>query len=579
MTLRFRLDQGTSLSLSAPLEWAAIPSFAVLTGPNGTGKTQLLKLIERAAHGTRWTADDGVIVSLDGVSCDYFEVAFLTAKWDLPKAMPTTFQQVEQHTRSFADSLFKRDSGRAYDSLRQELSDLLTSSKSADDLASAMPTRALLWQFRSPGAVAHQLGLLFKLHHIEYRDLLADGLSPADIRAKNGPPSWEVVNRLLAASSLPYTIRTPERLKSRDPYTFQLLSNDTGAAVSPDQLSSGESVLFSLVLTLFASQEYRLQPKLLLLDEPDAHLHTSQIRGFIKTVFDILVGEYGCHVIMTTHRPDTIALVPLPNLFEMRRTSTPRVVPVTSHSALLGQMTSHIIDVMPATRCIFVEDEADVTFYETIRDALTRERKLADNPTLAFRSSSTGRGQTKTPGGKDAVRRAVEKFRADGLRMVRGILDEDNGANSPPPEGVFVIARHSIENYIYDPLVAFCCMIDNRCAPTIVDVEPLSPGDERRLLSMSDSQLQSVVDAVAILLEARLPPSINATPAPRKVMLSSGQQLMIPAWVVSTRGHDLARVAVQVDSCLTRRNLEHALVRSRLAYDDLRHLFFELQCG
>src|SRR5262245_9742012 len=83
-----KLTNGEHKSLRSPFEWNQIPNFAVITGPNGSGKTHLLELIDWAFHPERKgqrpalsTADVSVV---DG-TYHAREVAFL-ADWGLAKA-------------------------------------------------------------------------------------------------------------------------------------------------------------------------------------------------------------------------------------------------------------------------------------------------------------------------------------------------------------------------------------------------------------------------------------------------------------------------------------------------------------
>ena len=68
-------------------------------------------------------------------------------------------------------------------------------------------------------------------------------------------------------------------------------------------MSSGEKVLISLVFYLYSSQEKNVFPKLLLLDEPNAHLHPTMTQQFLNVVKNVLVDKFNVRVIMTTHSP------------------------------------------------------------------------------------------------------------------------------------------------------------------------------------------------------------------------------------------------------------------------------------
>ncbi|GGB43103.1 ATP-binding protein [Fictibacillus barbaricus] len=64
-------------------------------------------------------------------------------------------------------------------------------------------------------------------------------------------------------------------------------------------LSSGE---LSMFIRFFDLHEYVKDNSIVLIDEPETHLHPKWIRGYIKTLIDLL-GDRKCHVIIATHSP------------------------------------------------------------------------------------------------------------------------------------------------------------------------------------------------------------------------------------------------------------------------------------
>jgi hypothetical protein len=74
-------------------------------------------------------------------------------------------------------------------------------------------------------------------------------------------------------------------------------------------LSSGELFLLSLIAIVFREKNTH-KSNLLILDEPDRHFDPKLIKKFFKLIYEILCIENNIQVIMSTHRPDTIALSP-----------------------------------------------------------------------------------------------------------------------------------------------------------------------------------------------------------------------------------------------------------------------------
>jgi len=143
---------------------------------------------------------------------------------------------------------------------------------------------------------------------------------------------WELINEFLNGfQNFDYEISYPNQFdrdryfrQSNIPFSPRLKNNKKGIAINFGSLSSGEQVLCSLALCLFKSKSDNLFPKLLLLDEVDATLHPSMIDNLIKVITDILVKK-GTKVILATHSPTTVALVPEESIFVVNREGENRI--------------------------------------------------------------------------------------------------------------------------------------------------------------------------------------------------------------------------------------------------------------
>ncbi len=116
---------------------------------------------------------------------------------------------------------------------------------------------------------------------------------------------------------------TSEKFKK---HLIQLkLVNPEGLEIDVEQLSSGEKTLLALSSFVYKntynrklSGMYR-EDIVLLLDEIDTNLHPSMVKQMLEVIKDVFVGEYKYDVIMVTHSPTTIALAPEGSVFVMRR--------------------------------------------------------------------------------------------------------------------------------------------------------------------------------------------------------------------------------------------------------------------
>lgn len=84
----------------------------------------------------------------------------------------------------------------------------------------------------------------------------------------------------------------------KTPYTYVLsLIDDEGNKYYLDDLSAGEKSMLWIVCTVYG---YGLDQWLLVIDEPELHLHPQLQKQFLKLIEDISL-EYGLQCIMTTH--------------------------------------------------------------------------------------------------------------------------------------------------------------------------------------------------------------------------------------------------------------------------------------
>ena len=134
------------------------------------------------------------------------------------------------------------------------------------------------WELSSlPSSIA----TLFHNYYIAAVELRAKHKSEKDIEEALGRAPWLTLNELIETSGLSYQLTTPEGLSLRVPFDLKLRATDRDVVLDFSSLSSGEQVIIATYLWLYTAREHGILPRLILLDEPDAHLHPSMIRGFI----------------------------------------------------------------------------------------------------------------------------------------------------------------------------------------------------------------------------------------------------------------------------------------------------------
>ncbi|MBI6115881.1 AAA family ATPase [Salegentibacter maritimus] len=155
----------------------------------------------------------------------------------------------------------------------------------------------------------------------------------------HGPRPWVLITEILKNfNSFHYSINNPEDILI-EPYrtrTFSLtLKHKTkGISIPFANLSSGEKILFSLVLSIYKSVGDKIFPSALLLDEIDASLHPSQIQNLLNVVNEVFINQNNVKVIIATHSPTTIALAEEKNIYVVNRDGQNRIEKQTKQEAL-----------------------------------------------------------------------------------------------------------------------------------------------------------------------------------------------------------------------------------------------------
>ncbi|MFQ9317153.1 AAA family ATPase [Dysgonomonas mossii] len=128
-----------------------------------------------------------------------------------------------------------------------------------------------------------------------------------------------IFNEVAKEAGFRYILQEPIISENETNVTIKLYDNETNNLVDINRLSSGEKVILSLVLAIYTSNTDAQFPELILFDEPDAYLHPSMSRFMLNVLQNVFVKEKGIKVIMSTHSPTTVALAPEYSLYKMDR--------------------------------------------------------------------------------------------------------------------------------------------------------------------------------------------------------------------------------------------------------------------
>ncbi|MBS7703164.1 ATP-binding protein [Chelatococcus asaccharovorans] len=585
-----RSPGGKYKSISA-FTWENIPPLSIITGRNGSGKTQLLNLISH--HLTKTIPNDlnqheviPLEITTTGPEYSPDEVGFIGSDGWTPSnsyssvsEMPNMSRYVLQFAKNIAS--YRSDptnTSKAY-MVRKLLKNIDISSASDEQLFDLLPD-----DFRHTIAgvdVVNGMASVFLAYHykaVEARERNTPGL---DIDGNDiGRAPWDFVNEALKAADFSYRITPPHGMYIGKTYQLEFVDQLTNNSVGAIDLSSGEQVILRLLLWTFSSTKEDIFPKILLLDEPDAHLHPSMTSQFLNVITEVFIKKYGVRVIMTTHSPSTVALAPEGSVFQMERGAN-QLIRVSSHDDIIPVLTSGLITVSRASKFCFVEDNGDVDFYNLIRDLLTDYGPSKDpmclrtTPSFVFISASAGKGSDKVSGGCTVVRNWVEKFEGSPLRTTFfGVTDKD--VNNPESLRVKILTRYSIENYLLDPVNIFSLLLDGGRAPEVEDIA-ISPGDDHLLRAMNNAQLQAISNTVTSLMGTSFPG--EAANQLVEVEYTRGQKIQVPHWVVNHQGHSLLSIAQGAfgQQVVTPPKLLAAMRRVRLIPIELANMLAAIQ--
>lgn len=358
-----------------------------------------------------------------------------------------------------------------------------------------------------------------------------EALSDAEFEAKHGEPPWVLANEILSSANIGYLLTTPEGQHHEDPFTIKLVNQESGLEILFSDLSSGEKVLLSLALALYNSHFERTYPDVLLLDEPDCHLHPSMAGKLLKVIEDVFVRERNVKVIMTTHSPSTVALAPDESLYAMTK-SEGRISKQTKDRCI-KILTSGVpsLSISYDNRVqVFTESKYDARNLCDLYEAL--KERVENEVSLNFISSGSGGS-----GSSEQVREIVTLLRRNGNAKIYGVIDWD-GKNKED-EFIKVIAeerRYSFENLIFDPLlVAIYLIRESHVQAGEIETIP-------RVSYLKIANLQALEhQLLALYVIEKLAKVLNEKQDDSTVQVEyvGGRLISIPRWYLEMNGHEL----------------------------------------
>lgn len=356
---------------------------------------------------------------------------------------------------------------------------------------------------------------------------------------KQHTPPWKIINAILSDSGVDFEF---QEIKTTDfrpdlQQEFKLIKLSSGIPIEFSHLSSGEKVIIGLVIKLFTSQyyeDYLEFPELLILDEPDAHLHPEMTQLLLNVLEGTFVEKLGMHVIITTHSPSTVALASEASLYELTNqpvTALKKIAKDDALKILTGFLPTLTID-YKNHRQVFVESPTDMNYYQSLLTRHAQEKALMFK--LYFVANSMGKGNS------DVVYDLVKQIRTSGNGTSYGIVDWD--LKNTEKDFVYVhgmAERYSIENYLLDPIYLVAVLL-SRGNPNGIrqKTELLENENEYNLGHKSQEDVQKIVDTIFEIIREKYPALVDKSTL-TNIPYLNGHVIQWPTSYCEAQGHEI----------------------------------------
>lgn len=359
---------------------------------------------------------------------------------------------------------------------------------------------------------------------------------------------WVILNEVLESANFPYRVTSPNEdiinpiftnalndLEERN-FSVDLINPEDNEKIGFNNISSGERIIASLALLLYYTQNRKQNKSLLILDEPDAHLHPSLTQHFFDVIQNVLIKKHKARVIMATHSPSTVALSPSDFVYVMDKSE--KIIQKSTKDKALKILTTGVPYLSinyENRRQVFVESKYDVKFYESIY--LKLQKFLDSDITLNFISS--GDSKANHNGNCDQVITITKTLRNSGNNFIWGLIDYDGSNNSE--EYIKVIGngeRYSIENFILDPILVSSLLIREKMVNKI-DYGLENDENFYDLKKFDNNRLQNIIDVFLDKI------GIDNKEISTVVKLVNGNEIKVPNDYLQYQGHSLENKIVE----------------------------------
>ena len=352
------------MAIQSGFEWNAIPSFAVLTGVNGVGKTQLLNMLSNQLNPVFNTLYSGSeenahIILSSSIAPDLSIEGLIKYKNKLldNQAMEKSnlnilriyeddARQKKRNLQFARDEVERRRILHELESSKHNAQNIINENKKLHEYAydvelerisvilGKIPinlTDSEIREYANPYfntlTEVQDYERFVKQEEKERNEkyiLLSKEKRESEIAAvRDAERSFQVINRLFRKYGFDYFTMLDPFPADKSRRGDILFSGKNGEIVHYDSLSSGEQMIVKFIIWAMGKDIRGNRINTMLLDEPDAHLHPSMSKMMVDILYEISrpqsEGGSGIRIIITTHSPSTVAFAPEESLFVMEK--------------------------------------------------------------------------------------------------------------------------------------------------------------------------------------------------------------------------------------------------------------------
>lgn len=371
---------------------------------------------------------------------------------------------------------------------------------------------------------------------------------------------WAEFNEI--GKELGFRFEIDEPRLAEESFEVRLRDKKKGVFISPRSLSSGEKVVFSLFVALHSTKILASKPEVIMFDEPDAYLHPSLTSTMIKVLCDVFIRKYGITILLTTHSPSTVALSPEQSIFTMNPDLG--IMQKISKKDAIRSLTNGL-----NTLSVYYENHKQV-FVEAKNDALVFNYMFQSAQQHGFIQSKDIQlhfinVDEKKDGGCSKVKDTVSILRNNGNQTVWGLIDWD-GKNTPK-EYVKVLGhntRYAIDNYLVDPVSMSILFLDEEKEKTKIGFLP--EDNITGFAKKTNDDIQSIINSIVSQLSTIIPSGSLSKASIKDYSLADGRVFKIPQWFMEIKGHDLVDYYRKAFPFLNKFQKEYDLYKRIVSY-------------